>query len=82
MSEGKSEGDSTEDAGTKVQTGSSEIASLVKKVKKHKPAPDEDDNEEENDAHAAQEATPKKSNRGPGVEICEINRRSCSFPSS
>ena len=69
LPEGKSEGDSTVDVGTKVQTGSSEIATRVKKVKKRKPAPDENDNEEENDAHAGQEATPKKSNRGPAVEI-------------
>ena len=63
------QGDSTVDAGTEVQTESSEIASHVKKVKKRKPPPDKNDNEEENDAHAGQEATPKKSNRGPGVEI-------------
>ena len=41
LPEGKSEGDSTVDVGTKVQTGSSEIATHVKKVKKREPAPDE-----------------------------------------
>ena len=56
------------DAGTEVQTGSSEIASHVKKVKR-KPTPDDDDNKEEKNTHAGQEATPKKSNCGPGTEI-------------
>ena len=78
--EGKSEWGSTGNVG--VQTRSRTSSSNLKQSRQiksggkrkqdtdeRKPAPDENDNEEENDAHAAQEATPKKSNRGPGVEI-------------
>ena len=62
LPKGKSEGDSTADVGTKVQT-------IVKRGKKRRPAPDESDNEGENEAHTGQEATPQKSNRGTAVEI-------------
>ena len=79
----KSKEDSTGDAATGIQTRSRATTSAVKKVPhksgcKRKPAPGNDDEDEDEEiAKAGQEATPKKCNLGSGGHNVPKKARTC-----